>query len=82
MLSSLITYTMLSVCTTPVSPVSAFLSQRALMLYYQYQQMFVMLLFVLMVTGFLSGPLGTVQNFFANLIFRLAALPFRLFGAV
>ncbi len=62
--------------------VSAFLSQRALMLYYQYQQMFVMLLFVLMVTGFLSGPLGTVQNFFANLIFRLAALPFRLFGAV
>lgn len=62
--------------------VSAFLPQRALSFYYRYQQIFVMILFLLMITGALSGPLYTVQNFFANLLFRIAELPFRIFGKI
>ncbi len=62
--------------------VSAFLPQKALSFYYRYQQIFVMILFLLMITGALSGPLYTVQNFFANLLFRIAELPFRIFGKI
>ena len=62
--------------------VSAFLSQRALMIYYRYQNMFVMLMFMLMFTGALSGPLYTAENFLANIIFAIARFPFRIFGAL
>ncbi len=60
----------------------AFLSDRALYTYYRYQNVFVMVLFLLMLSGALSGPLYTVQNFFAGIIFKVASLPFRLFGAM
>ncbi len=60
--------------------VGAFLSSRALYTYYRYQNIFVMVMFVLMLSGALSGPLATVQGFFGNIIFSLARAPFRLFG--
>lgn len=59
-----------------------FLSDRALATYYRYQNMFTMVLFLLMFTGALSGPLGTVQNFFARIILNIAFFPFRLAGAL
>lgn len=60
----------------------AFLSDRALRTYYRYQNVFVMLMFVLLLTGALSGPLGIVQNFFYRIIITIAKLPFQLFGAI
>ena len=60
--------------------VGAFLSSRALYTYYRYQNIFVMVMFVLMLSGALSCPLATVQGFFGNIIFSLARAPFRLFG--
>lgn len=62
--------------------VGAFLSDRALYTYYRYQNMFVMVMFLLLFSGALSGPLSTAQSFFANIIFNLAQAPFRLFGAL
>ena len=49
---------------------------------YRYQNVFVMLMFVLLLTGALSGPLGIVQNFFYRIIITIAKLPFQLFGAI
>ena len=60
----------------------AFLSDRALRTFYRYQNVFVMLMFVLLLTGALSGPLGIVQNFFYRIIITIAKLPFQLFGAI
>lgn len=58
----------------------AFLSDRALNTYYRYQNIFTMILFVLIISGALSGPLGTVQSFLTNIIMNIAQLPFKLFG--
>lgn len=60
--------------------VGAFLSSRALYTYYRYQNIFVMVMFFLLLSGSLSGPLATAQSFFGNIIFSLARAPFRLFG--
>lgn len=60
--------------------VGAFLSSRALYTYYRYQNIFVMAMFFLLLSGSLSGPLATAQSFFGNIIFSLARAPFRLFG--
>lgn len=60
----------------------AFLSDRALSTYYRYQNIFVMLVFLLMISGALSGPLYTVQNFFARIIFTIAELPFKIAGVL
>ena len=60
--------------------VGAFLSSRALYTYYRYQNIFVMVMFFLLLSGSLSGPLATAQNFFGSIIFSLARAPFRLFG--
>ncbi len=62
--------------------VGAFLSNRALYTYYRYQNLFVMIVFLLLLSGSLSGPLNTAQNFFARIIFTLAEAPFRLFGVL
>lgn len=62
--------------------VGAFLSDRALSMYYRYQNYLVMALFLLMFTGALSGPLGTVQSFFGRIIMNVAFFPFRLAGAL
>ncbi len=60
----------------------AFLSDRALYTYYRYQNIFVMVLFALMFTGALSGPLNTLENFFARIIFTVAEFPFKLAGVL
>lgn len=60
--------------------VAAFLSDRAMYTYYRYQNLFVMVMFLLLFSGALSGPLATAQTFFANIIFSLARAPFQLFG--
>ncbi len=60
--------------------VAAFLSDRAMYTYYRYQNLFVMVMFLLFLSGALSGPLVTAQTFFANIIFSLARAPFQLFG--
>ena len=39
-------------------------------------------MFFLLLSGALSGPLGTAQGFFARIIFTLAEAPFKLFGAL
>lgn len=57
----------------------AFLSDRMLAKYYSYQNMLSMLLMILLLTGALSGPLATAQNFFLNLIVQAAFFPFKLF---
>lgn len=58
----------------------AFLSDRALATYYRYQNIFVMVLFVLMFSGAFSGPLYAVESVLTRGVTWLAALPFRLFG--
>lgn len=60
--------------------VAAFLSDRAMYTYYRYQNLFVMVMFLLLLSGALSGPLATAQTLFANIIFSLARAPFQLFG--
>ena len=60
--------------------VAAFLSDRVMYTYYRYQNLFVMVMFLLLLSGALSGPLATAQTFFANIIFSLARAPFQLFG--
>lgn len=60
--------------------VAAFLSDRAMYTYYRYQNLFVMVMFLLLLSGALSGPLATAQTFFANIVFSLARAPFQLFG--
>lgn len=60
--------------------VGTFLSDRALSTYYRYQNVFVMIMFLLLLTGAMSGPLYTVQSFFYRIIMSLAEAPFRLFG--
>lgn len=59
----------------------AFLSDRALATYYRYQNVFVMVMFVLMFSGAFSGPLYTVESWLTRGIFFVTSLPFRLFGA-
>lgn len=58
----------------------AFLSDRILANFYRYQNLFIMLFYVLMFMGALSGPLGIARNFFTNIIFKVASFPFTLFG--
>lgn len=58
----------------------AFLSDRALATYYRYQNIFVMVLFVLMFSGAFSGPLYMIESAMARGIYWLAGLPFKLFG--
>lgn len=60
--------------------VAAFLSDRVMYTYYRYQNLFVMVMFLLLLSGALSGPLATAQTFFANIIFSLVRAPFQLFG--
>lgn len=58
----------------------AFLSDRALATYYRYQNVFVMVLLVVMITGTLSGPLYAIESAMSRGIFWIASLPFKLFG--
>ena len=59
----------------------AFLNDRFLSFYYQYQQIITMVLFAVLFTGILSRPLTIVENFIYNGMFDLASLPYKLLGA-
>lgn len=60
----------------------AFLSDRALAVYYRYQNIFVMVLFVLLISGVFSVPLNLIESVLTRVMFWLAGLPFRLFGVL
>ena len=61
---------------------ASFLPQRLMEQFYRYQGVFVIILYVLMFTGALSGPLSYIQTACANGILWLAKLPFHLAGAL
>ncbi|WP_195983590.1 site-2 protease family protein [Clostridium sp. D33t1_170424_F3] len=60
--------------------VGAFLTDRALAAYYRYQNIIVMVMFVVLFTGILDGPIGFLQNACFNGVMWLAQLPFQLLG--
>lgn len=62
--------------------VSAFLSDRAMAAYYRYQNVIVMVLFLLLFSGVLDSPLNIAQNAALDGILWLASLPFKLLGAL
>ncbi len=57
----------------------AFLSDKAVNFFYQYQQIFAIILFVVLWLGFLDGPLNFVTNAVWNWLSQLAFLPYKLF---
>ncbi len=61
---------------------AGFLSDRARYLFYQYQGMLSMIGMVLLVSGFLSGPIAIAENAVGAFVNRLAALPFEFFGLI
>ncbi len=61
--------------------VGMFLSDRALAAFYKNQQALSFILMILLVSGKLSGPFSMAQQAVANVIFRIAGLPFGLLGA-
>ena len=60
--------------------VGAVLTDRALAAYYRYQNIIVMVMFVVLFTGILDAPIGFLQNVCYNGVMWLAQLPFQLFG--
>lgn len=58
----------------------AFLSNKMLYNYYKYQNIIIMVAFVVLFSGVLSVPLGFLQQAFANGVLWLATLPYKLFG--
>ena len=60
--------------------VGAFLSNRAMYAYYRYQNIIVLVLFLLLFSGVLSRPLAILENWMLEGILWIAELPFRLFG--
>ena len=62
--------------------VGAFLSPKMEMQYYKYQRFIIPIVFILLFSGVMTGPLNVVQDAFLNGILWLAQLPFRWFGAL
>ena len=60
--------------------VGAFLSNRAMYAYYRYQNIIVLVMFLLLFSGVLSRPLAFLENWMLEGILWIAELPFRLFG--
>ena len=60
--------------------VGAFLSNRAMYAYYRYQNIIVLVMFLLLFSGVLSRPLAILENWMLEGILWIAELPFRLFG--
>ena len=54
----------------------AFLSDRMLSVYYRYQNVCSLIVFVLILSGAMSGPLYRAQTILGNAIFSLAEAPF------
>ena len=57
----------------------AFLSDKAVNFFYQYQQIFSIVLFAVLWFGFLDGPLTFVTNAVWNWLSQLAFLPYKMF---
>lgn len=60
----------------------AFLSNKALYNFYRYQNIIVMVSFVVLFSGVLSAPLNFLQEVCGNGILWLARLPYHLFGLI
>ncbi len=58
----------------------AFLSNKTLYNYYRYQNIIVMVAFVVLFSGVLSAPIGYLQNLFFDGVFWLAQTLYHLFG--
>ncbi|MDO4731425.1 MAG: site-2 protease family protein [Clostridia bacterium] len=58
---------------------AAFMSDDVMMKYYKYQNVIVMIVFVLIFTRILTVPLGMAQNAIYSFIMNLTSLPFKLF---
>jgi Zn-dependent protease len=59
---------------------SAFLSNKTLYNYYRYQNVIVMVAFVVLFSGVLSAPIGYLQGLFFDGVFWLAQTLYHLFG--
>ena len=62
--------------------VAAFLSDRAMEMYYRCQRIIVMVFFFAMMSGALSAPLNTVENFLQSIVLWIAKLPYTLLGII
>lgn len=60
----------------------AFLSDRALYNYYRYQNVIIMVAFVVLFSGMLDGPINFMQKLCLGGVQWLALLPYHLFGAL
>lgn len=58
----------------------AFLSDKLLYQYYHYQNMIIMVVFIVLFSGILSTPLAFLQQTCTNGVMWLAMLPYKLFG--
>jgi len=60
----------------------AFLPQRALYRYYQYQNIIIFIAFIILFTNVLSEPISWLSTACYNGVIWLGELPYRLFGAL
>ena len=60
----------------------SFLSDRALYNYYRYQNVIIIIAFVVLFSNVLSYPLNWLTSACSNGVFWLGALPYRIFGLV
>ncbi|MCI1966512.1 MAG: site-2 protease family protein [Oscillospiraceae bacterium] len=60
----------------------AFLSNRTLYNYYRYQNIIVMVAFLILFSGMLDRPIWWLENLCLNGVEWLALLPYRLFGLI
>lgn len=62
--------------------VAAFLSDKAMYTYYRYQNIIVMIFFVILLSGSLNTPLSVAENYLCNAVLWLAKRPYVLFGLI
>ncbi len=62
--------------------VAAFLSDKAMYTYYRYQNIVVMIFFVILLSGSLNAPLSIAENYLCNAILWIAERPYVLFGLI
>lgn len=60
--------------------IGVFLSERTLYNYYRYQNMIVMIAFVVLFSGMLDGPIWALENLCLSGVQWLALLPYQLLG--
>ncbi len=62
--------------------VAAFLSDKAMYTYYRYQNIVVMIFFVILLSGSLNVPLSIAENYLCNAMLWIAERPYVLFGLI